>query len=101
MIHNLFTSVLSGYQVMVIFTDENQLLAVENGALPPLHHILTSCRSETLAAAAACLRNLSIHKLNEVILILLSIPDPGKSSTQTKCLEFLVTLMKIFIQSEW
>lgn len=75
MIHNLFTSVLSGYQVMVIFTDENQLLAVENGALPPLHHILTSCRSETLAAAAACLRNLSIHKLNEVsILILLSYP---------------------------
>lgn len=51
------------------FTDENQLLAVETGALPPLHHILTSCRSETLAAAAACLRNLSIHKLNEVCFL--------------------------------
>lgn len=52
-----------------IFTDENQLLAVETGALAPLHHILTSCRSETLAAAAACLRNLSIHKLNEVCFL--------------------------------
>lgn len=51
------------------FTDENQLLAVETGALAPLHHILTSCRSETLAAAAACLRNLSIHKLNEVCFL--------------------------------
>lgn len=51
------------------FTDENQLLAVDTGALPPLHHILTSCRSETLAAAAACLRNLSIHKLNEVCFL--------------------------------
>lgn len=49
--------------------DENQLLAVETGALAPLHHILTSCRSETLAAAAACLRNLSIHKLNEAPFI--------------------------------
>lgn len=47
------------------FTDENQLLAVETGALAPLHHILTSCRSETLASSCWSLSQESLHSQTE------------------------------------
>ncbi|XP_048780187.2 uncharacterized protein LOC125683261 isoform X2 [Ostrea edulis] len=44
---------------------ENQSIAIESGVLSALHHILTSGRSDTLAAAASCLRNFSSFKFNE------------------------------------
>ena len=38
---------------------------VELGVLPPLHLIMEMCSKETVAAAVAALRNLSIHRRNE------------------------------------
>ncbi|XP_076084970.1 uncharacterized protein LOC143055699 isoform X1 [Mytilus galloprovincialis] len=51
--------------------DENQIIIVQFGALPHLHNIIKSKAShkDTLGAAVACLRNLSIHKANEIPLI--------------------------------
>ena len=47
-------------------TADNQVLIVELECLSLLHTIIKQARGETLAAAVACLRNLSIHKANEV-----------------------------------
>ncbi|KAJ8322256.1 hypothetical protein KUTeg_000727 [Tegillarca granosa] len=48
---------------------ENQIIITKFGALPFLHQITSTCRKETLAAAVACLRNLSIHKTNETAIV--------------------------------
>ena len=39
---------------------------VELGVLTPLHTIMETCSKDTIAAAVAALRNLSIHRRNEV-----------------------------------
>ncbi|XP_069106513.1 uncharacterized protein [Argopecten irradians] len=44
----------------------NQSLIVKFGALPRLQKILRTGHKDTLVAAVACLRNLSIHRANEV-----------------------------------
>lgn len=49
--------------------DENQSLIVKFGALPRLQQVLKKSHNDTLAAAVACLRNLSIHKANEVSIM--------------------------------
>ena len=46
--------------------EETQSLIVSFGALPHLHSIITTAKQETLAAAVACVRNLSILHANEV-----------------------------------
>jgi hypothetical protein len=51
---------------LLFFVVENQLAAVDHGALAPLHDILMAGHSKTLVSATACIRNLSIHRLNEV-----------------------------------
>ena len=51
-------------------TADNQVLIVELGALPLLHNIMIHYLKETLSASVACLRNLSIHRANEVIIYL-------------------------------
>ena len=48
------------------FTVDNQNLIVQYGVLPVLHKTVCSSRRETRSAAMACLRNLSVHKANEV-----------------------------------
>ena len=45
---------------------DTQVLIVKLDGLPCLHQLIQSARGETLTAALACLRNLSIHKQNEV-----------------------------------
>ena len=50
----------------MFLTEETQSLIVSFGALPHLHRIITTAKQETLAAAVACVRNLSILRANEV-----------------------------------
>ncbi|XP_033727812.1 vacuolar protein 8-like [Pecten maximus] len=47
----------------------NQSLIVKHGALPRLQKVLRTSHKDTLVAAVACLRNLSIHKANEVVIM--------------------------------
>ncbi|XP_060084838.1 uncharacterized protein LOC132564182 [Ylistrum balloti] len=47
----------------------NQSLIVKYGALPRLQKVLRTGHKDTLVAAVACLRNLSIHKANEVVIV--------------------------------
>ncbi|OWF43479.1 vacuolar protein 8-like [Mizuhopecten yessoensis] len=47
----------------------NQPLIVKYGALPRLQKVLRTGHKDTLVAAVACLRNLSIHKANEVVIM--------------------------------
>lgn len=42
---------------------------MQQGSLPFLRQILHGCHGDTLSAAVACLRNLSIHKANEVAIV--------------------------------
>ena len=50
----------------VMCVGDNQALMVQLGCLKELHSVIKNSRGETLTAALACLRNLSIHKANEV-----------------------------------
>ena len=52
--------------VCAIFSVDNQSLIVQYGVLPVLHKTVGSSRRDTRSAAMACLRNLSVHKANEV-----------------------------------
>ena len=51
---------------VLVFSDDNQVLLVQLGCLPALHVLIQKSRGDTLTVATACLRNLSIHKTNEV-----------------------------------
>ena len=51
---------------MPCHSDENQEKIVRGGGLPVLVPLLRSSNTETVTAAVAALRNLSIHKGNEV-----------------------------------
>ncbi|XP_013407644.1 vacuolar protein 8-like, partial [Lingula anatina] len=48
---------------------DNQLLIVRLGGLGVLHKMIKSGTGDILTAAIACLRNLSIHKANEIPII--------------------------------
>ncbi|XP_071503216.1 uncharacterized protein [Diadema antillarum] len=49
--------------------DENQVAIVKLNGLPPLLSIIRNSSKETLSAAIAALRNLSIHRLNEIPIL--------------------------------
>ena len=68
-----FVSFCHGCHFISYFTVDNQNLIVQYGVLPVLHKTVTSSRRETRSAAMACLRNLSVHKANEVLLDFLTL----------------------------
>ncbi|XP_033640606.1 vacuolar protein 8-like [Asterias rubens] len=49
--------------------EDNQVAIVELGVLTPLHTIMETCSKDTIAAAVAALRNLSIHRRNEMPIV--------------------------------
>ncbi len=52
--------------ILTGFAGDHQVLIVKLGCLPQLYTVIKRSKGETLTAAVACLRNLSIHKANEV-----------------------------------
>ena len=54
------------FPLLCFISEANQVAIVQMGALPYLHSIMQISHGETLAAAIAALRNLSIHRVNEV-----------------------------------
>jgi len=54
------------YLYVMCVTVDNQSLIVQYKALPALHRCIKQSKRDTRSAAMACLRNLSIHKANEV-----------------------------------
>ena len=54
-------------QVVLLFlAGDNQLLIVRLQGLPRIHSLVQTATGTTLTACLACLRNLSIHRANEV-----------------------------------
>ncbi|KAL3892206.1 hypothetical protein ACJMK2_004438 [Sinanodonta woodiana] len=49
--------------------DDNQCFIAQYGGVPTLHQALKSNNPETKIAVMGCIRNLSLHKMNESILV--------------------------------
>lgn len=63
---------------------DSQLLMVKMGCLSALHGVVRHSRADTLTAALACLRNLSIHKANEAGILKAAFLPELRRVLQTK-----------------
>jgi hypothetical protein len=60
---------LKSLNLITSFPADNQLIIVRYDGLPALKKVLVGSSGEMLTAVAACVRNLSVHKANEVRIL--------------------------------